>query len=502
MSHENTRLLGDEECNLGGRTTTSKNQSPNHQTPLPWRTLSTLLLLVAVYPLAFQVIFPFVNQMILVIGVDPDPERVGFYSGLIESIFSLLSFITIIPSSYLSDQIGRKPVILWGMMGLAISIASFGMSKTFLAMVLSRCIGGALGGVWTCTKIMIGEQSDRSNQARAFQWMGIAYRLGQIVGHSLGGFLAHPARTFSFFQTKFWYEYPFALPCFFASAFAFFSVIIGCFTLQETLPMKTKRVENKAIYGTMALLPDGTAGGDPTDIPLSRSTKLDGPSVKSILTLTTVSILVSNIAMCLIATAVFAMFPLFAFTPIESGGLGMNEAAIGTLLSLCGILQIIMMSLYVPLEQRFGSASRMYHGMMCMWPLTVLFMPFLNYLLKRDGEINLTFKFVMFLFFVCWGASGYSWISMSIMVMNAVPSSSSLATINGLSQMTVTFSQAIAPGAASSLFAFSINSGIVGGNLIWIIFFAFTCAAALHSASLKESASDWRDMDESENDLS
>ena len=63
------------------------------QTPLPWRALLSLFLLTATQPLAFEVIFPFVNQMIVEIGIVDDPEHVGFYSGLIESIFSCMSFI-------------------------------------------------------------------------------------------------------------------------------------------------------------------------------------------------------------------------------------------------------------------------------------------------------------------------------------------------------------------------------------------------------------------------
>ncbi len=35
----------------------------------------------------------YADQMILEIGVVDDPEQVGFYSGLIESLFALLTFI-------------------------------------------------------------------------------------------------------------------------------------------------------------------------------------------------------------------------------------------------------------------------------------------------------------------------------------------------------------------------------------------------------------------------
>ena len=107
--------------------------------------------------------------MILENGIVDNPEDVGFYSGIIESVFAVMSFIastsfhvkcvhlcltrnaltTVLPCSYLSDHYGRKPVILIGTCGLALSTALFGLSKTFVAMVVTRCLGGALGGVWS-----------------------------------------------------------------------------------------------------------------------------------------------------------------------------------------------------------------------------------------------------------------------------------------------------------------------------------------------------------------
>ena len=50
--------------------------------------------------------------------------------------------------SYAADRYGRKPVIIGGMAALGISLVFFGMSRSFLSLVLSRCIGGGMGGVW------------------------------------------------------------------------------------------------------------------------------------------------------------------------------------------------------------------------------------------------------------------------------------------------------------------------------------------------------------------
>lgn len=57
--------------------------------------------------------------------------------------------------------------------------------------------------------------------------------MGQIVGQPLGGLLSHPERTIPFFNTPFWNEYPFALPCFISAGFAVCALIIGALNIDE-----------------------------------------------------------------------------------------------------------------------------------------------------------------------------------------------------------------------------------------------------------------------------
>ncbi|KAG8754335.1 hypothetical protein FRC12_011229, partial [Ceratobasidium sp. 428] len=150
-------------------------------TPLPMAKFSVLLVLSSITPLAFELVYPFVNAMVVDIGITNDPEQVGFYSGLVESVFSVTGFIMILPCGYLSDTFGRKPVILLGMAGLVVSMVSFGFSRSLFDMIASRCIGGALGASWAAIKVMTGEITDRSNQDLAYSSLQIAYRIGQLV---------------------------------------------------------------------------------------------------------------------------------------------------------------------------------------------------------------------------------------------------------------------------------------------------------------------------------
>lgn len=61
----------------------------------------------------------------------------------------------------------------------------------------------------------------------------MAYRIGQILGLPMGGLLTHPEHKFSLFQTRFWMENPFALPCFVSAALTIVGVVLAYFLLDE-----------------------------------------------------------------------------------------------------------------------------------------------------------------------------------------------------------------------------------------------------------------------------
>ncbi|CAE6477419.1 unnamed protein product [Rhizoctonia solani] len=485
-------------------------------TPLPMGKFSILLMLNAVFPLAFEVVYPFVNAMIVEIGVTDDPERVGFYSGLVESIFSLMGFIMILPCGYLSDRFGRKPVILLGFAGLAVSMVSFGLSKTLTGMIASRCIGGGLGASWAAIKVMTGEMTDRSNQDLAFSLLSVTYRLGQITGLPLGGLLAHPEERFSWFRTPFWAEYPYLLPCLAGAAFAVLSLLPGVIFIEETLPSKRKqrRKANKRTpsYGST----DSSISSTSTlvspeeqsllyscepDIECAKKTNKPQSSWRSVLTPAILSLLVNNALMCFSSEMIFSIFPLFAYTPIISGGLGMSEAKIGTAMAIRSLVQIVLMLGYSRVIRKIGALG-IYKIGMIFWILAVLYFPLLNWVARTQslGTESLTFQVYLFGFYIIWSIGGFCWTSSASLVNNAAPSAEALSLTTGISQMTLVLPQAVSPALGNSLFAASVHQNILGGYLIWIVMLAMTVAGWFHSLALTNPTHDWRDDVNKEDD--
>src|SRR2546421_3839640 len=91
----------------------------NGESPLPKRQLAILAVIALAEQTALNSISPYLPERTADFpGVDPD--RVGLYVGLIASAFALAQFTTNFFWGWLSDRIGRKPVILLGTISTAI----------------------------------------------------------------------------------------------------------------------------------------------------------------------------------------------------------------------------------------------------------------------------------------------------------------------------------------------------------------------------------------------
>ena len=170
---------------------------------------------------------------------------VGVYVGTIASAFALAQFATGFFWGWLSDRIGRKPVILAGTFLTSICFLAFGFCKNLPEAIVVQALMGLVNGNQGVVSTCLGEITDRSNQAKAFIYLPVIYGLGGITGPLLGGVLAPRDPNFSPKN-----PHPFLAPNLLACGVLLLDLLVLMFFLEESLeeaqhlPPLGKRVMN------------------------------------------------------------------------------------------------------------------------------------------------------------------------------------------------------------------------------------------------------------------
>ncbi|CAE6478034.1 unnamed protein product [Rhizoctonia solani] len=486
-----------------------------------YRLITVICVTIAAVITAFQVIYPFVNQMVVELGIAKDSDSAGYYSGLFESGIALAGFVTILPCTYLSDAVGRKPVMVVSIIGTMISLFFFGTGRTFLGLFISRCIGGAIGPQWAWTSAftILGDTTDAATAASAYSAVNVAFSVGTMISPSIGGFLVHPSDHFGAFQGEYWKNNPFALPCFVGVFLCGITMLVIMVALPETLPSKDGWVHKRerrmsasmhaSVYSTASgpglegLISIPTGGisfrsgrhsreaTDDSEYQAASESLLPakGPvSIWSVITPHTIPVLITSFALAFLTAAWVTLYPLWAFTPISKGGLGASEASIGLQLSIRGLLNVLTMLVYAPIEKRL-SLYRLYAWSMAMWVLSGLCYPLLSIWAKaKNSSDGLLFQVLLIIWFTIWSFAGFVWTANSQMVNLVAPSDEALARLIGVSTVCILLGQTLGPVLATSLFQWSISLQFAGGNLIWILMFFASSVSTLHAFTLRPPA--------------
>ena len=84
-------------------------------------------------------------------------EDASFYSGLLVSAFAMAEASTAMIWGSISDRYGRKPIVLVGLAGTALSSLLFGFAKNYWLALLARVVGGLLNGNVAVMQTMVAE---------------------------------------------------------------------------------------------------------------------------------------------------------------------------------------------------------------------------------------------------------------------------------------------------------------------------------------------------------
>ncbi|KAG0140126.1 hypothetical protein CROQUDRAFT_111285 [Cronartium quercuum f. sp. fusiforme G11] len=447
------------ETGLTGPSYSSIEEScqPQQPTPLPKKQLAIICIMRFTEPISFTVIFPFINQMLEDLKITPDRTRIGFYAGLIESLFAFAQLCTALYWGRLSDRIGRKPVILLGLFGLAVSVITFGLQSSLTGLIVTRALAGMMNGNIGILRSVIREITDHTNHAQALAFLPLCYALGGIMGPLLGGYLAQPATQYPalFGSSDFLKAYPYALPGIAAGLFNLCAILLGLFYLEESLPSKQLANRQTVLIAQ-------------TQLNLQLQQPQPGQAtITSLLDRNLLGILLSFFIINLQTAAWNSLIPLFAYTRIEDGGLSLSLDQIGFCLSLNGLgLLIVQVFIFPSLQRRFGPLA-LYRYTYPTHGLSFVLLPLLGLLVsvKNGQEIALTGLSAVL---VLKSPGLISYVCISVLLNTSAPASS-LGTLNGLAMTFTALAYTIGPFLASGLYSMSIRNHFLGGNLVWVV---------------------------------
>ncbi|VBB72293.1 Putative permease of the major facilitator superfamily [Podospora comata] len=434
-----------------GPSPTINNDPPEEESEPPFPASQILLLCLArlLEPIAFFSIFPYINKMAQENGALPDTD-VGFYSGLIESLFSLTQMFVMIFWGRASDSFGRKPVLVASIVGVSLATMLFGTAKTITEMIVYRCAAGVFAGNVVTIRTMIAEQCGQrsgNHQAKAFGWFSIANNMGISLGPLMGGMLAEPAGTWpGFFEGGLMERYPYLL-----SSLVIGGMGLGCagvvgVWVEETLDRGTegKREVERMTVGQLVRSP--------------------GVGI----------VLVVNGWVMLLAYSYTAILPVFWFTKVELGGFGFSPVQISWLMGLTGLSQAVwMLAIFPRLQARIGTNGVM---RVCAkaYPFFFALGPVFSMLLRTGRPEFVTVFWVCAPVFFCLGSGvSMSFTAIQLAVNDVAPVARMLGTLVSISQAVVSGTRSFSPALFASLYALSVKAQwLLHGYSIWVLMVA------------------------------
>ncbi|ODV93218.1 hypothetical protein PACTADRAFT_51837 [Pachysolen tannophilus NRRL Y-2460] len=187
-------------------------------------------------PIAFTSLFPYVYFMVRDFGIAKDPADISKYVGYLSSSFAFCQFLCSIHWGHLSDMIGRKKVLMTGLILTGISMLIFGFSKNYYMALFARSMMGAVNGNVAVIRTVLGEiATEKRHQAIAFSTMPLLWQVGCIIGPMSGYLVKNDVekkiskRSFDLLE-----KYPYALSNIVVAIGLFLSATICFLFFEET----------------------------------------------------------------------------------------------------------------------------------------------------------------------------------------------------------------------------------------------------------------------------
>ncbi|MAV77422.1 MAG: hypothetical protein CMA15_00830 [Euryarchaeota archaeon] len=389
--------------------------------------LLTLFLVTMIDMIGFGIIIPFLTYLVQDLAESEGVIRIGLWVGLLMTSYSAAQFLFSPFWGSLSDRIGRRPVLMIGLVGNTIFFTAFGFSKTLLFALSMRFLAGVFNGNIAVARAYIGDVSSPKQLATRMGLIGAAFGLGFTIGPFIGGEFSNPAERWGLFVGTVFDTYPYLLPCAIASALSAGSLVLAYYKLPESIDVKSlKKDDDQRPWGKQMIAMAAT-------------------SVKMLRTPSIGAMIWVSMLFTFGFTVMHSVFILYTEMDVGLGGLGFSEQDNGRIFAMIGLFGILTQGVLIgPLTRRYGTRR--------LIPISVLV-----------TGLGLTL--------IPYTQSSLAWIQMllvcsCIAIGNGVfqPSSSTYLTRIARDEG---YDLGVVMGAQESLGAFARIFGPLSGGLVW-----------------------------------
>jgi MFS family permease len=499
------------------------------QSPLPKRQMAVLAMIALAEQTALNSISPYLPDMASSFP-EVEPSQVGVYVGSIASAFALAQFATNYFWGWLSDRIGRKPVILMGTLLTALCFVAFGFCKTLWQAIAVQALMGVVNGNQGLVSTCLGEITDRSNQSQAFTWLPVLYGIGGITGPLLGGLLVFERNPFTGEKST----YPYLAPNLLSAFVLLVDFILTAFFMEEsledadTLPKFGKKFRDLfswiwqftglSSHPTYLRVPSGpvrrhTGDSQEHDSDLDSASEVSTVSHQHVEELTWDEIYTRDTMLLLITYLIFAfcnvsfnsLFPVFAQAKPPMGR-HLTPSEIGLSQGFAGIVTIVFqICIFNRLRDKMGNRWS-YRAGLFGFVISFLLMPFIGY--KSENTESLTGKSALMAIELCFVllvktiASVGGLTSALLLVTNSAPNHAVLGALNGLAQTLSAAGRSIGPFLSGGLFSLTAKiqpkgEAIAFGVFGAVSFIGFILSFGIRGRSLE--AEGWGEDSDDEN---
>ena len=115
----------------------------------------------------------------------------GLELGALAASFAIARIFLAGPMGRLSDRVGRRPILIFSLLGFAFSNFVYAFATDVIVMISARALEGAVSaGFFPAANALVSDLTTPKNRGTAMGYLSMGNMVGFVIGPALGGFLA------------------------------------------------------------------------------------------------------------------------------------------------------------------------------------------------------------------------------------------------------------------------------------------------------------------------